>query len=191
MPKQVKIILVVLLLLSLISIGGVYFLHRFLTAFGPDKIEISSTQIKSSDGFINPVTIEKLKVDSIGKESRPVKYTTEHLVTCHFMHGTTQPLKSIKIIKLKDAGRYYWSEEKADIPIFHPDGYSRRNRQDSLQGIIWSTGEIKFDICPLVFENGNWYFVNVLDPQIVGIYFYVDSSGKIKQYPTYTGISPI
>ena len=52
-------------------------------------------------------------------------------------------------------------------------------------------GRQKFDTCPIKFEKGNWYFINFLDPSIIGIYVYIDEAGNLKQYTTYSGVSPI
>ncbi len=191
MTKKTSIILLIFLTIGLIFFIGFYFAHRFLSALAPDEIKITETEISSSYGFINPITIEKLRVDSIGKEQRPVKYSIEYLTTCSVKQEGGKPPVPIRNIKLNEVGRYTWSEEKRNIPIFHPDGYSSRIRMDSIQGIIWSMGSTQLETCPLRFEKGSWYFVNVLDPQIVGIYFYIDSSGTLKQYPTYSGVSPI
>lgn len=71
----------------------------------------------------------------------------------------------------------------------HDDGYS--DRKTSPERYSWSMGEVFFDICPLKFENENWYFIHYHDPQIVGVYVYIDKAGVLHQYTTYTGVSPI
>jgi hypothetical protein len=184
-----NILIIVVLLLVAIVAGTVYLANSFFSSFAPNKITITKTEIISSDGFINPVTIEKLRVDSIGKEQRPVRYLIEQLTTCGIKQVDGKPPIPLKTIKLSKPGRYNWSEENVNIPIAHTE--LSRTRMDSIQSIIWSTGQQKFDICPIKFETGNWYFVTFLDPQIVGVYIYVDNKGELRQYTTYSGVSPI
>ena len=195
MPARKRNILILFVVL-LVS-GWIYLLSSFFTAFSknalsafaPDEITISNSEIVSSRGFINPVTIEKLKVDSIGEDQRPVKYEIEYLATCAIKQTDGKPPVPLKKIELVKPGRYYWSEEKVSIPITHIE--LSRKRMDSIQGIIWSTGNQHFDICPIKFESGNWYFVTFLDPQIVGAYIFIGKNGKLQQFMTYSGVSPI
>ena len=191
MTKKTAITLLIFLTISLLVLVGFYFVHNFFIAFAPDEIKITKTEITSSDGFVNPITIEKLSVDSFGKEQRPVKYSIEYLTTCSIKQESGKPPVPLKSIKLTEVGRYSWSEKEISIPVIHDDGYSSRSRIDSIQGMIWSMGSKQLETCPLRFEKGCWYFVNFLDPQIVGIYIYIDGSGALKQYPVYSGVSPI
>jgi hypothetical protein len=189
MTKRARNILLVAAILVMLTFCGLYFINIFFRAFAPDDITITQTEIQSPRGFVNPITIEKLKVDSIGEEQRPVKYTVEYVTTCGIKQKEGKPPVALKKIKLSEPGRYSWSEENVNIPIVHDDGYSKRI--DSVQRIIWSNGHERFDICPLKFEKGNWYFINFLNPQIIGIYVYIDKDGNLKQYTTYSGVSPI
>ena len=182
-------LIVIFLLITGTVVGGIYLLNSFLGALAPDKITISKNEIKSSGGFINPITIEKLKVDSIGEEQRPVKYVIEYLTTCSIKQPGDKPPVALNKIKLNEPGLYTWSEEKVYIPILHYD--LSRSRTDSIESIIWSGGQQYFDICPIKFEPGNWYFITFLEPQIVGAYIYVDNMGILKQYMVYSGVSPI
>lgn len=191
MTRKTSITLLIFFAIGLLVFVGLYFVRSFFSAFAPDEIKITETEISSSDGFINPITIEKLNVDSFGKEQTPVKYSIQYLTTCSIKQEGGKPPVPLKTIKLNEVGRYSWSEEKVNIPIVHPDGYSSRSRMDSMQGIIWSMGSKQLESCPLKFEKGGWYFVNFLDPKIVGIYINMDSSGTLKQYPAYSGVSPI
>ena len=182
------LIITSLILLGFIC-GTIYLAKNFFSSFAPDKISITKNEITSSLGFINPITIEKLKVDSIGKEQRPVKYVIEYLTTCSIKQVARRPPVPLKQINLTESGRYSWSEENVNIPITHTE--LSRTRMDSVKGIIWSEGRQMLDVCPIKFESGNWYFVTFLDPQIVGIYIYVDDKGGLRQYMTYSGVSPI
>ena len=191
MARKRSTILLTLLLIGLLVFGILYFVRSFFASFAPAEIEITKTEISSPEGFVNPVTIEKLRVDSLGKDHRPVKYSVEYLTTCSIKQEDGKSPVPLNTIKFDEAGRYSWSEEKIHIPIVHNDGYSLRRRMDSIQSIIWSVGSKRLDICPLRFEKKSWYFLNFLNPQVVGIYVYIDSGGTLKQYPAYSGVSPI
>ena len=166
-----------------------YFTKKNLTDLGSDKIVISEKTIISSHGFINPVTIEKLKIDSIGPEQRPVKYEIVYIATCAIKQANRIPPVTLKKIALDKPGEYSWSEEKVNIPIYHMG--LLRKRMDTVQSIIWANGTQRFDTCPIKFEPGNWYFVTFLDPEIVGVYIFVENDGSFRQFMTYSRVSPI
>jgi hypothetical protein len=190
MRKRTRnIIIIVSLTLILLAAGVIYFLYTFFSAFAPNDITVTKTEIRSSYGFVNSITIERLKVDSFGAQQRPAKYTIEYFTTCSIKQEAGKPPIELKKVKLNESGRYSWSEEKVNIPIVHRDGYSPRHNES--QRILLSTGKKGFDICPLKFEKETWYFIHFLDPQIVGIYLYIDKNDNLKQYPTYSGVSPI
>lgn len=189
MTKRTRNTLFISLAIGLLVFSGLYFVRSILGAFAPADIMVTPTEISSSRGFINPITIEKIRVDSIGEEQRPVKYNIEYIATCSIQQREGSPPVALKTIKLNKAGRYSWSQEKVSIPIYH-NGIVR-NRMDSQPGIIWSNGPEAFDVCPLKLERGNWYFVNILDPSIVGVYLYIDKKGDTRQYTIYSGVSPI
>ena len=189
MTRRSRNILIFLSAITFLVLGGFYFSYRLLRSFAPPEITITPAEIKSSLGFINPITIEKLTVDSLGEEKRPVKYVITYISTCSIKQIDGKPPVSLKKIKFHETGRYSWSEEKVNIPITHEDGYSKR--VDSVQTMKWSMGTKNFETCPFKFESGNWYFINVIDPRIVGIYVYIDRKGDIHQYTSYTGVSPI
>jgi hypothetical protein len=173
----------------LLAFGAYYFGHFFSDRYLPPNIIVTKNEIISSGGFMNPITIEKLKVVTFGKEKRPTKYTIEYVTTCTIKQKDGEPPVALKEIKLNEPGRYSWTEENVDISISHPEGLSKRI--DSTQRLILSTGHELFDTCPLKFENDNWYFVNFQDPVITGIYVYADNNGVIHQYVALSGISPV
>ena len=80
---------------------------------------------------MDPVTIEKLKVDSLGKDQRPVKYVIEYVTTCSIKQNEGEPPVALKQIELNEPGRYSWSGEDVDISIVHNDGFCKRS--DSTQ----------------------------------------------------------
>jgi len=138
---------------------------------------------------MNPITIEKLKVDSSGKEKRPVKYTIEYATTCTIKQKEGEQPVSLKEIKFNEPGRYSWSEENVNISIEHPDGFSKRIYL--IEKPISSAELLKFATCPLKFEKGNWYFINFFDPFFIGVYIYVDKAGALWQYNVYSKALPI
>lgn len=187
-----NILVVILLLIAGVIAGGMYLSEKFFSAFAPDKITITETEILSSNGFINPITIEKIKVDSFDEEQTPVKYTIDHVATCDVKQEPGKPPVALKKIKLNEPGRYTWTEQSVNIPIIHKGHQGRlRERLDSVQTIIWSMGKEKSDICPMKFERDQWYFITFHDPQIVGAFVFIDNKGNLRQHMKYTGVSPI
>jgi hypothetical protein len=138
---------------------------------------------------MQPVTIERLKVDSFGKDKRPTKYIIEYLTTCTIKQKDREPPVSLNEVKLNEPGRYSWSEENVRISIVHPDGPS--NRIDSAQRSIMSRGNQNFSICPLKFEKENWYFINFQDPVFIGVYVNIDETDSLHQYAVYGKKLPI
>jgi len=52
-------------------------------------------------------------------------------------------------------------------------------------------GDKKFKTCPIELEKEQWYFFRLGDPQVTGIFFYIDKIGKEHQYFLASGVSPI
>ena len=84
MTKRTKTIAIILSVVLLLVFGGLYFLYSFFSAFAPQKVTITKDYISTNRDFINGVTIEKIKVDSIGNQNYPVKrkhrYDCNHLL---------------------------------------------------------------------------------------------------------------
>ena len=189
MTKGSTRILVILVTFIVVVAFAVYhFGHFFSERYLPPKVTVTKNEIIGSGGFMNSITIEKLKVDSFGKDKRPTNYTIEYLTTCFIKQKDGEPPVALKEIKLDESGRYIWSEEIAHISVAHAEGSSKRIT--STQRIIVRAGLRKFDICPVKFENGNWYFLDFQDPVFIGIYLYVDENGTIHQYDAYSGELP-
>jgi hypothetical protein len=193
LTKGARNVSLLVLAVVLLVVGSIflftYFVRSFFSAFRPAEITVTKTAITSNRGFINPITIEKLKVDSFSEEQLPVKYVIEYLTTCSIKRVEGKPPVGLKKIRLTQPGRYSWSQEKVNIPITHVDRYRKRN--DSGGGMIWSTSTERSAICPINFQKGNWYFIDFLDPGIVGIYIYIDSNDRVRQHTVYSGVSPI
>ncbi len=187
--RSKKIVFISVLSILLIVFGVRYFVDLFSNRYLPPTILVTKNEISSSGGFMNPITIEKLKVDSFGKEKRPTKYTVEYVTTCSIKQKDGEQPVALNEVRLNEPGRYSWSEEKANVSIFHPEGFS--NRIDTAQRIILSKGQQKYSICPLKFENENWYFINFQDPIFIGVYVCVDKTGTIHQYAAYSQVLPV
>jgi hypothetical protein len=181
-------IIIVVISLLIIVFGVLYFKKSIFNRYSPPEITVTKNEITSSGGFSEPVAIERLKVDSFGKEKRPAKYTIEYVATCVIKQKDSEAPTALKTIQLNEAGTYNWSGQNARISIIHPDGFSKRI--NSAQTSI-SMGQPTFAICPLKFESGNWYFVNFQDPVFIGVYVYVDTSGVLQQYAAYSDRSPV
>ena len=136
---------------------------------------------------MDPVTIEKLRPDSLGKGGRPVRYFVEYVARCTIKQIDGAPV-ALKQIQLNEPGRYRWSGEKVNIPIIHNDGFSKRS--DSARKLTFAPQGQKLAVCPVKLENGNWYFLNFGDPVIIGVYIHIDLGGVFKQYIAYSGSSP-
>lgn len=175
----ILVISICLLALALNYVGN-FFSHSYL----PPEITITRTQISSRGGFTDPVTIEKLLVDSFGKEGRPVSYTIELLVTCTIKHKKEAQTAALNEIKLDKAGSYNWTMENVHIPILHLDSLSERTCLT--KNAMVAAGKEGIDICPIKFENDSWYFVSFGDPVFIGIYIHIDTAGIMLQYPAYS-----
>jgi hypothetical protein len=189
MTKTTKTITIILSIVLLLAFGGLYFLYSFFSAFAPQKVTITKDYISTNRDFINGVTIEKIKVDSIGQENYPIKYTVTYWTSCSIDHPNYKPPNPPDKIYFKKEGKYWWTEENVSIPFIH-DGLSR-STTDSSNRLHWSMGDKKFKTCPIEFEKGQWYFFRLGDPQVTGIFFYIDKTGKEHQYFLASGVSPI
>src|SRR5258705_1487073 len=183
-----NVVFVLLGSILLLVFGGDYLVRFFSSRYLPPRIIVSKNKISSSGGFMNPITIEKLRVDSFGKEEQPTKYTIEYVTTCSISQKDGEPGIALNEVKLNEPGSYSWSGENVHISIVHPEGISRRI--DSAQGLILSKAFQNISICPLKFENENWYFINFQDPVFIGVYVYIDKMGTIHQYGAYSRILP-
>lgn len=193
MTKTTKSIAITLSVILLLAFGGLYLLSSFFNtifgAFAPQKVTITKDYISTNRDFINGVTIEKIKVDSIGQENYPIKYTVTYWTSCNIDHPNDKPPNPPDKIYFKKEGKYWWTEENVSISFIH-DGLSRHTT-DSSNRLPWSIGDKKFNACPIEFEKEQWYFFRLGDPQVTGIFFYIDKTGKEYQYFLASGVSPI
>ncbi|MDX2049377.1 MAG: hypothetical protein SFU87_21505 [Chitinophagaceae bacterium] len=190
MTKRTKTIVIALSAVLLFVIGGgLYFLYSFFSAFAPPKVIITKDYISTNRDFINGVTIEKINVDSIGSENYPVKYTVTYWTSCGIDHPEGRPPNPPDKIYFKKEGKYWWTEEYVNIPFIH--GGLSRHTTDSTNRLLWSISDKKFRTCPMEFKKEQWYFITIGNPQVTGIFFYIDKSGDEHQYFLPSGVSPI
>lgn len=188
MTRVVKVIVIILSVIALIAFAVLYFLKSFFGSFAPAEVTITESYISTNRSFINGVTIERLEVDSMGDE-HPIKYTVTYMTSCSIDHPEGKPPNPPDKIYFGKEGKYWWTEESVNVSFVH-EGLSRHTIY-STHRLPWSMGTQKFATCPMKFQRQQWYFITLGDPQIVGIFFYIDKGGKTQQYTKESGVSPI
>lgn len=189
MTRLTKIITIGLLIIVLLFAGGLYSLYYFLSAFALPKVTITANYISTNTDFINGVTIEKLMVDSIGDKNYPVKYTVIYTTSCNINHPTNKPPDPPNKIEFNKPGKYSWDEDTTKIRFIHI-GLSRKSL-DKNNDLWWLNKFGDHTVCPIKFEREQWYFITISDPQVTGIFFYIDKNGNENQYYLTSGVSPI
>ncbi|MBO9572499.1 MAG: hypothetical protein J7497_09875 [Chitinophagaceae bacterium] len=189
MTRRARTIIIILSAIVLIVIGGLYFLRSFLSAFAPPKVTVTKQSIRTNRDFVNGVTIEKIQVDSIGENKYPIKYTVLYATSCNIHHPNNKPPDPPSVIEFNKLGKYSWDEDTFQTRYIH-SGLKRTPLDTSSQS-GWLNKFGKHPACPIVFEQQQWYFITVGDPQVTGIFFYIDSAGKEYQYFLASGVSPI
>lgn len=193
MTKRKKKILitasVVFFVILLVIAVGKYFISIFFSSFAPQKITVTKNDISTNRDFINGVNIEKIQVDSIGEEKYPVKYTVTYITSCNIRHPKDKPPSPPSKIEFNKAGKYFWDEEIVSIRYYHT-GLTRQSL-DTISKTWWLNKTGNYSICPIQFEKEQWYFFTFSDPQVTGIFFYIDHGGKEYQYFLPSGVSPI
>lgn len=187
--RLAKGLMIVLSIILILVAGGLYFLNYFLSSFAPPKVTITTNYISTNTDFINGVTIEKIRVDSIGEKGYPVKYTTFYTTSCNIEHPKNRPPEPPSKIEFNKPGKYLWDEDTVKVDHIHK-GLSRESKSSS-DKMWWLNKYGEHPTCPLKFETGQWYFFTIGDPQVTGIFFFIDKDGEEKQYYLTSGISPI
>jgi hypothetical protein len=173
----------------LLVLGGLYFFNYFLSSFAPPKVTVTQTYISTNHDFVNGVTIEKIKVDSIGDDGYPIKYTTFYTTSCNILHPTSRPPEPPNKIEFYKTGKYSWDEDTIKVRYIH-NGLSRQSLDTSNN--LWRLNKFgKHPICPIKFEQEQWYFFTIGDPQVTGIFFYIDKDNRAHEYRLESGVSPI
>ncbi len=189
MTKRGKILVIISTIGIIFTGGGICLLKQFLTALAPPKIEITKEYILTNKDFINGVTIEKIRVDSIGENGYPVKYTTFYTTSCNIQHPKDKPPEPPSKIEFNKAGNYSWDEDTVKVDYIH-QGLSRLPLH-SPNKRWWLNKYGKHAVCPLKFNPEQWYYFTIRDPQVTGIFFLIDKKGKEHQYFLTSGVSPI
>jgi hypothetical protein len=109
--------------------------------------------------------------------------------SCHIDHPQGRPPEPPNKIFFNKSGKYWWTEEDVEMKFIH-NGLSRESLNNK-ERVLWSMGGERFQTCPLKFKREQWYFIRVGDPQVTGIFFFIDSEGKEHQYYLVSGVSPI
>jgi hypothetical protein len=188
MIKRIKTVVVILTAILLVSLGGLISCVNF-SAFAPPKLTMTKDYISTNRDFINGVTIEKIRVDSIGDTGYPIKYTTVYTTSCNIHHPTNRPPEPPSKIEFNKPGKYSWDEDTVNVRYIH-SGLSRESL-DSTNKLWWLNKFGNYPVCPLKFEKEQWYFITIGDAQVTGIFFYIDKLNKEHQYFLPSGVSPI
>jgi len=187
--KSKRNLVIGLSVIALVLAGGLFWLYSFLDALGSPDVPITRNQITTNRDFGNGVTIEKIDVDSIGKEGYPIKYTTFYTTSCNIKYPKNKPPEPPNNIKFYKPGEYFWDEDTTKVRFIH-EGLSRRPL-DTISKTWWLNKFGESEICSLKFEIGQWYFLTIGDRSVTGIFFYIDDDNKGHQYYLGSGISPI
>lgn len=189
MSRTVKIIVIVISIFTVLIIGVLYFIKSLFSSFAHPEVTITKDFIKTNREFINGVTIEKIIVDSMGKNNYPVKYTVVYTTSCNIHHPANKPPNPPSKIEFFKPGKYFWDEDTIKLRYIHI-GLSRES-PDTTNQLWWLNKFGNHPICPMNFEQEQWYFITIGNPQVTGIFFYIDNEGKEHQYFLESGVSPI
>jgi len=189
MSRKSKTILILASAIILLIFGGLYFLKTFFSAFAPPKVTVTKDYISTNRDFINGITIEKINVDSMGDNNYPLKYTVVYATSCNIQHPTTKPPSPPGKIEFYKPGKYSWDEDTINVSYVHTA--LTRQSLDTTNRLWWLKKFGKHPICPMKFDKEQWYFITIRDPQVTGIFFYIDKSGKEHRYFLASGVSPI
>ena len=145
--------------------------------------------ISTNRTFNNGVTIESITVDSIGANRYPVSYTVTQMTSCNLTAVVDKITVSPSKIYFKVPGDYSWYTENVRIPMIH-EGLGRRT-SDSTDRLPFAHGKNSSKVCPLQFESDHWYFIQIGDPKLTGIFLYVTKDWYSQLYYIESGVSPI
>jgi hypothetical protein len=189
MEKTLRTVTITLFVIQLLFIGGLYFLSFFFRAFAPPSVVLTRDYISTSGSFVNGITIEKIRVDSMGAEGYPTAFTVLYATSC-WIHGpANEPSDSPGKIEFNKPGKYSWYEDT--VRIQYKLGASSRISLDATGKAWWLNHFGDHPLCPIKFQKGQWYCIDIHDPRVIAIFFYVNESGEEHEYYVGSGISPI
>ena len=93
-------------------LGAVFLSYQFLTSLQAPKIQITENYISTNQNFTNAVTLEKISVDSIGRNGLPVKYTVNYWTRCYIDLTKGRATEPPDKIVFSEKGDYWWIEEE-------------------------------------------------------------------------------
>lgn len=188
--KTWKIIIIIAGAIFIVMIGsGLYLVRQFFSALALPEIEITKEYISTNQNFVNGVTIEKIRVDSIGEKGYPVKYTTIYTTSCNIHNSSVKSQGPVSKIEFNQQGKCIWKEDTVKVDHIHK-GLSRQSVSSS-EELWWLNRYGNHSVCPLTFEPEQWYYFILDDRRITGIFFYIDQIGKEHTYFLTSGVSPI
>jgi len=189
MKRKYAIIgLAIVLAIGLLGVAY-FFVSSFFSALRPPEIKVSRDRISSNRGLVNGVEIEKLIVDSIGEKGYPVKYSTVYSTSCNIRNQIGKTPRFPKEIEFYREGNYDWMQDSS-LRKYRHSGLTRELLSPAKK-LWWLEEYGKSAVCPLDIVPNQWYFMRVGDPMVTGIYFFIDRTGKEKQYFVASGVSPI
>lgn len=189
MLKRNKIIIFASSIILIFIVGGLIFVKQFFNAFAPPKIEINTEYISTDRNFINGLTIEMIRADSIGENGYPIEYTTFYTTTCNIQHSKNDPPNPPSKIFFNEISKYTWDVDTISVKYIH-NSFSRELKSSSDNPFMFEKYR-EYPTCPLKFEAEQWYFFTIGDPQVTGIFFFIEKKGKDHQYILKSGLSPI
>lgn len=183
-----KIVIIVSSIMIFLVVGGLFLVNQVVSAWGPPKIKITTEYISTNRDFINGLTIEKIRVDSMGQNGTPAKYTVFYWTTCMIDLPEGQPPHPPDKIYFNKKGKYGWTQENVELKYIHRG--LRRESLDNNNRIQVSIGNKTYATCPMEFQREQWYFIRTYDPSVTGIFFFIDKDGVENQLLVASGVSP-
>ncbi|HMU68468.1 MAG TPA: hypothetical protein PK511_08460 [Chitinophagales bacterium] len=169
--------------------------------FRPCNVEINERYIKASCGLTNGAYFEELLVDSMLEEGIPAKYRILSQFECSYQSDDEIRKEwPNKLYFKKTNDHYVWRADTLDqIRLAAETGYGRDLfKVDTLTGdtIAVNMGyfvfnEASYTSCPVPFKPKTWYFLSIMQPDLLGVYLYVDEHKHFHVYEQESGVSPI
>ncbi len=190
----------VVIAVTLLVVGCQLFITRMITSIGSCGVYVTEDCIESDCRLGNGAYFEKLAdvhLDSVGL---PDRYTVIQQIECFnsgFLTGERYDPPT-KIYFHKKNGQFKWRFNDAHISF---EGHGRErsalefdstaNKFRAKDVSLMAAGKGDVDLLPVNFERDTWYYINIYDPRVSGIYLYVDTRMNFKVFTIDSGVSPI